>query len=58
MSTKGFCEIMAIKDWIKSTSEKIRDAVEQALPPLSRPERVPVRIPIPINTPRPTRHYY
>jgi|GEM_PF-5684590 len=49
---------MAIKEWIKSAGEKIRDAIEQALPPPSRPERIPVRIPIPVNPPRPTRHYY
>ncbi len=47
---------MAIKEWIKSAGEKIRDAVEQALPPPSRPERAPVRIPV--NYPRPVRRYY
>ena len=49
---------MAAKEWIKSVSEKVRDAVEQAFPPFSRPERVPARIPIPVNYPRPTRKYY
>ncbi len=55
---KGFCETMTIKEWIKGTGEKIREAIEQALPPPPRPERVPIRIPIPVDTPRPTRHYY
>ena len=54
----GVCETMALKEWIKSTGEKIREAIEQALPPPTRPERIPVRIPIPVNPPRPTRHYH
>jgi len=49
---------MAMKDWIKSTAEKLRDAVEQAFPAPARPERVPARIPIPVGTPRPHRRYY
>ncbi len=48
---------MALKDWIKSTGQKIRDAAEQAFPPISQPQRIPVRIPIPINPPRTQRHY-
>jgi hypothetical protein len=49
---------MAMKDWIKSTAEKIRDAVEQVFPAPARPERVPARVPIPVGTPRPHRRYY
>ncbi|MDQ6603783.1 MAG: hypothetical protein M3Z19_13765 [Chloroflexota bacterium] len=47
---------MAMKEWIKSVGEKVRDAVEQAFPPPPRPERIPIRIPV--NYPRPTRRYY
>lgn len=48
---------MAIKEWIKSTAEKIRDAVEQAFPAPSQPD-VPARIPVPVNAPWPQRRYY
>lgn len=47
---------MAMKEWIKTASQRIRDAVEQALPAPSHPERV--RIPVPVNQPRPQRRYY
>jgi hypothetical protein len=49
---------MAMKEWIKTASQRIREAVEQALPAPQQPERVPVRIPVPINPPRPQRRYY
>ena len=49
---------MAMKDWIKSAGEKIREAIEQALPVPPHPERVPVRIPVPVHHPRPVRRYY
>ncbi len=49
---------MAMKDWIKSAVEKTREAIEQALPVPPRPERVPVRIPVPVHVPRPARRYY
>jgi len=55
VKAKGFCETMAIKDWIKSAGEKLRDAVEQALPPPPRPERIPIRIPV--DYPHPPRRY-
>ncbi|MGI8690528.1 MAG: hypothetical protein ACR2M3_18260 [Thermomicrobiales bacterium] len=47
--------MMAINEWIKSAGEKLRDAVEQALPPAPRPERVPIRIPV--NYPHSPRRY-
>jgi hypothetical protein len=49
---------MAMKEWIKSASQRIREAIEQALPAPPHPERVPVRIPIPTTPPRPQRRYY
>jgi hypothetical protein len=49
---------MAMKEWIKTASQRIREAVEQALPAPQQPERVPVRIPVPINPPRPHRRDY
>lgn len=49
---------MAVKEWIKSAGRKIRDAVEQALPVPPHPQRVPVRIPVPVNAPRPHRRVY
>ncbi|MGI8856786.1 MAG: hypothetical protein ACR2JW_13635 [Thermomicrobiales bacterium] len=49
---------MAMKEWIKTASQRIREAMEQAFPVPQQPERVPVRIPIPVNSPRPQRRYY
>ena len=50
---------VALKEWIKSAGgEDSRDAVEQALPAPPQPQRVPVRIPIPVGNPRPQRRYY
>lgn len=49
---------MALKEWIRTTGEKIRDAVEQAFPMPKQQERVPIRIPIPVNPPRAQRRYY
>lgn len=46
---------MAVKEWIKSAGQRIRDAVEQAFPVPPQPQRVPVRIPVPVNVPRPYR---
>lgn len=49
---------MAVKEWIKDASRRVREAIEQALPVPQQPERVPVRIPIPVTPPRPQRRYY
>jgi hypothetical protein len=48
---------MAVKEWIKTASQRIREAVEQALP-APQPERVPIRIPVSVGPPRPQRRYY
>jgi hypothetical protein len=49
---------MAMKEWIKTASQRIREAMEQTFPPMRQPERVPVRIPVPVDPPRPQRRYY
>ena len=48
---------MSMKDWIKSAGEKIRDAIEHAVPLPPRPVPAPVRIPARLGPRRPHRGY-
>lgn len=41
---------MALQDWIKDASDKIRETIERVMPP--QPQRVPATIPIPVYPPR------
>jgi len=49
---------MAVKEWIENVGRRVREAIEQALPVPQQPERVPVRIPVPVTPPRVHRRYY
>jgi hypothetical protein len=48
---------MALSDWIKTTGDKIRDAVERAFPPLPQPQRAPVPLVAPTDRQIPHTHY-